>query len=86
MIFAYKFHPRGLVIGPNGLLYVANFPDLVTRMGGQVLVFDPETLDFIGAFIADPGGTGSLIDQRASFLDLMAIYTSPAFAQIPRRI
>jgi hypothetical protein len=58
--FAYTFHPRGLVIGPNGLLYVSNFPDLVTQNGGQVLVFDPETLDFVGAFIVDPGGTGSL--------------------------
>ena len=58
--FAYKFHPRGLVIGPNGLLYVSNFPDLETQNGGQVLVFDPETFDFIGAFVVDEGGIGQL--------------------------
>jgi DNA-binding beta-propeller fold protein YncE len=58
--FAYKFHPRGLVIGPNGLLYVSNFPDLSTALGGQILVFDPKTLDFIGAFVVDAGGTGKL--------------------------
>lgn len=58
--FAFSFHPRGLVIGPNGLLYVANFPDLSTSLGGQVLVFDPKTLDFVGAFISDAGGPGQL--------------------------
>ena len=59
--FAYTFHPRGVVIGPNGLLYVSNFPDLVTQNGGQVLVFDPDTLDFVGAFIVDnQGGKGQL--------------------------
>ena len=60
--FAYTFHPRGLVIGPNGLLYVSNFPDLnpESQKGGQVLVFDPDTLDFIGAFIVDAGGIGQL--------------------------
>jgi hypothetical protein len=58
--FAYTFHPRGLVIGPNGLLYVSNFPDLSTSLGGQILVFDPKMLDFIGAFVVDAGGTGKL--------------------------
>jgi len=55
-----KFHPRGLVIGPNGLLYVSNFPDLKSGTGGQVLVFDPKTLNFVGAFISDEGGPGQL--------------------------
>ena len=59
--FAYNFHPRGLVIGPNGLLYVANVPNLPPiSSGGEVLVFDPKTLDFIGAFIIDAGGSGRL--------------------------
>ena len=58
--FAYNFHPRGLVIGPNGLLYVSNFPDLKHGTGGQVLVFDPKTLNFVGAFISDEGGPGQL--------------------------
>lgn len=59
--FAYNFHPRGLVIGPNGLLYVANVPKFPpVSTGGEVLVFDPETLNFIGAFIIDAGGSGRL--------------------------
>jgi hypothetical protein len=59
--FAYTFHPRGVVIGPNGLLYVSNFPNpLVTGLGGQVLVFDPETLNFIGAFVVEAGGINQL--------------------------
>jgi DNA-binding beta-propeller fold protein YncE len=58
--FAYPFHPRGLVIGENGLLYVANVPTFPPATGGQVLVFDPETLDFIGAFVSDAGGVGQL--------------------------
>jgi sugar lactone lactonase YvrE len=58
--FAYTFHPRGVVIGPNGLLYVSNVPNLVTGLGGQVLVFDPETLNLIGAFVVDGGGKNQL--------------------------
>ena len=58
--FAYTFHPRGVVIGPNGLLYVSNFPNLATGLGGQVLVFDPETLNFIGAFVVEAGGINQL--------------------------
>lgn len=37
-----EFHPRGVVVGPDGLLYVSNFPDLATGLGGQVLRFDPD--------------------------------------------
>ncbi len=58
--FDHSFHPRGLVIGANGLLYVANVPTFPPSTGGEVLVFDPETLDFIGAFISDVGGPGQL--------------------------
>ena len=36
--FAHAFHPRGLVIGPNGLLYVSSVPAF--PLGGDVLVFD----------------------------------------------
>ena len=56
--FAHSFHPRGLVIGPNGLLYVSSVPAF--PLGGEVLVFDPKTLDFVGAFITDAGGAGQL--------------------------
>jgi len=59
--FPFTFHPRGLVIGPNGLLYVANMPNLLQpRLGGQILLFDPETLDFLGAFVNDAGGVNAL--------------------------
>ncbi|MFN0129068.1 MAG: hypothetical protein ACKV19_20545 [Verrucomicrobiales bacterium] len=56
--FAHSFHPRGLVIGPNDLLYVSSVPAF--PLGGDVLVFDPRTLDFVGAFITDAGGVGRL--------------------------
>ena len=59
-----KFHPRGLVIGPNGLALcfqpagVQENPTL--RLGGQILVFDPETFDFLGVFIDDPNVAGEV--------------------------
>jgi len=62
--FPINFHPRGLVIGPNGLLYVASLPDVrpgpAIRLGGQILVFDPETFDFLGVFINDLNGSGEV--------------------------
>ena len=52
------FHPRGVVIGPDGLLYVSNDP-VLGGTGGQVLRFNPKTLAFKDIFInirscADP--------------------------------
>ena len=55
-----EFHPRGVVVGPDGLLYVSNFPDLATGLGGQVLRFDPETGNFTDVFITSAGGVGEL--------------------------
>jgi outer membrane protein assembly factor BamB len=48
---AASFHPRAVVIGPDGLLYVSNFPDPSTGLGGQILVYDPETLNFKNIFV-----------------------------------
>ncbi len=62
--FAHNFHPRGLVIGPNGLLYVTSLPNVpappTPRLGGQIFVFDPETFDFLGVLVDDPGGFNAL--------------------------
>jgi DNA-binding beta-propeller fold protein YncE len=56
--FLPEFHPRGVVIGPDKLLYVSNAPSLgPTAPGeglhGQILRFDPKTGDFVNVFISD---------------------------------
>ena len=66
---AKPFHPRGMVLNPgDGLLYVSNCPDAFRvnettvngGNGGQVLRFDPSTLEFKDVFIDDPGGVNGL--------------------------
>jgi len=51
------FRPRGVVVGPDGLLYVSSDPNFVAgtgpTTGGQVLRFDPNTLDFVDVYIDD---------------------------------
>jgi sugar lactone lactonase YvrE len=51
-----SYHPRGVVIGPDGLLYVSNTP---TPGGpnGHVLRFDPAKRKFIDKFVENNGGT-----------------------------
>jgi sugar lactone lactonase YvrE len=55
------FHPRAVVLGPDGLLYVTNAPNLVppsgSGLGGQVFRFNPDTGAFVDTYITDPGGT-----------------------------
>jgi DNA-binding beta-propeller fold protein YncE len=65
-----EFHPRGIVVGPDGLLYVSNFPHpnetANRRIGGQVLRFDPKALTdpkvlpFKDVFLTNKGGPGEL--------------------------
>jgi len=57
-----EFHPRGLVVGPDGLLYVASAPVLPPPydIGGQVYRYDPRTLTFVDVFIDSEGGFNSL--------------------------
>lgn len=55
-----EFHPRGIVLGPDGLLYVSNYPNLITGLGGQVLRFDPDTGDFVDVFLTSAGGVNEL--------------------------
>jgi hypothetical protein len=53
-----EFHPRALVAGPDGMLYVSNFPNPNTSgLGGQVLRFNPATAQFDPQpFITSSGG------------------------------
>ncbi|MEH7115355.1 hypothetical protein V7124_23805 [Neobacillus niacini] len=56
--FNGPFFPRGVVIGPDGLLYVSvinplNLPE--SRIDGWVLRFDPETMNFIDIFVQNDG-------------------------------
>ncbi|MFO1037247.1 MAG: hypothetical protein U1E45_10410 [Geminicoccaceae bacterium] len=56
-----QFHPFGVVIGPDGLLYVTSRPNLFSSdLGGRVLQFDPATGKYLKTFIANVGGPGKL--------------------------
>ncbi|KQU23366.1 hypothetical protein ASG65_01905 [Bacillus sp. Leaf13] len=48
--FSGPFYPRGVVFGPDGLLYVSIF-NISNPLDGWVLQFDPDTGEFIGVFV-----------------------------------
>ena len=53
------FHPRAVVIGPDGMLYVSNAPIVPTQanphgdLGGQILRYNPRTLKFDKVFTSN---------------------------------
>jgi hypothetical protein len=55
----HDFHLRGVVIGPDDMVYAASFTSLKTGLGGAVLRFHPDGT-FSDVFIADAGGFGQL--------------------------
>ncbi|MCO6060107.1 hypothetical protein NG726_26030 [Pseudomonas sp. MOB-449] len=54
-----EFHPRGIVFGPDGLLYVSVRSLKPDGLGGHVLRFTADGR-FLGVFITDQGGVGRL--------------------------
>lgn len=56
--FSVPFHPRGVVIGPDRMLYVSNAPSLGAGLPGgglhgQILRFNPVTMAFKDVFVSD---------------------------------
>lgn len=54
-----EFHPRGVVFGPDGLIYISVRSLKNDGLGGHVLRFTAEG-EFLGIFIADKGGADQL--------------------------
>jgi WD40 repeat protein len=57
-----QFHPRGLVIGPDGYLYVS-IRNLPGPCGGSILRFDPERLAFVNIFLSNPADCSANVND-----------------------
>jgi glucose/arabinose dehydrogenase len=49
--FSGEFHPRGIVFGPDGMLYVST-RNIPSGVGGAVLRFNPTSGAYLGAFVS----------------------------------
>lgn len=63
-----QFHPRAVVIGPDGYLYVSlsNLPDdpsVPYACGGSVVRFDPKRLAFKDVLISNPAGCSANVND-----------------------
>lgn len=56
------FHPRGIVLGPDGYLYVSLF-NLPEPCGGSVVRFDPKKLAFKDVLISNPADCNANVND-----------------------